>query len=318
MAFNRQKYALLSSLVKGDEEIEMQNDVVLTCAVTGAGDTTGKSAHVPVTPKEIATAAIDAAKAGASIAHIHARDPETGVGSRDPKLFKEIVDRVRDSNIDIVINITAGMGGDWISDTSDPALPGPGTDMIGPEERLAHIKECLPEICSLDCGTLNFSDTDMIYISTPPTLRKMAEMARDWGVKPELEVFELGHIRFAKAMLSEGLINDPPMFQLCLGIPWGAEQTVETMVAMKSQLPAGASWASFGIGRGQMPMMAAAVALGGNVRVGLEDNIYLERGVLATNAQLVSRACEIIERMGARVVTPQEARNKLKLRGADA
>ena len=175
----------------------MQNDIVLTCAVTGAGDTTGKSALVPVTPKDIAKAAIDAAKAGASIAHIHARDPETGVGSRDPKLFKEIVDRVRDSNTDIVINITAGMGGDWISDVSNPALPGPGTDMIGPEERLAHIKECLPEICSLDCGTLNFSDTDMIYISTPPTLRKMAEMARDWGVKPELEVFELGHKRFA-------------------------------------------------------------------------------------------------------------------------
>ena len=262
-------------------------------------------------------AAIDAAKAGASIAHIHARDPETGLGSRDPKLFKEIVDRVRDSDTDIVINITAGMGGDWISDPSDPALPGPGTDMIGPEERLAHIKECLPEICSLDCGTLNFSDTDMIYISTPPTLRKMATMAREWGVKPEMEVFELGHIRFAKAMILEGLINEPAMFQLCLGIPWGAEQTVETMVAMKSQLPPGASWASFGIGRGQMPMMAAAVAMGGNVRVGLEDNIYLDRGVLATNAQLVTRACEIIERMGGRVVTPQQARNKLKLRGAD-
>ena len=295
----------------------MNYDVVLTCAVTGAGDTTSKSLHVPVTPKEIADAAIESAKAGASIAHIHARDPETGQGSRDPKLFKEIVDRVRDSDTDVVINITAGMGGDWVSDPSNPAMPGPGTDMIGPEERLAHVKECLPEICSLDCGTLNFSDTDMIYISTPPALRKMATMAREWGVKPELEVFELGHIRFAKAMIAEGLINDPPMFQLCLGIPWGAEQTVETMAAMKAQLPTDASWASFGIGRGQMPMMAAAVAMGGNVRVGLEDNIYLDRGVLATNAQLVTRAREIIERMGGRVATPQQARNKLKLRGAD-
>jgi uncharacterized protein (DUF849 family) len=295
----------------------MNYDVVLTCAVTGAGDTTSKSLHVPVTPKEIADAAIESAKAGASIAHIHARDPETGQGSRDPKLFKEIVDRVRDSDTDVVINITAGMGGDWVSDPSNPAMPGPGTDMIGPEERLAHVKECLPEICSLDCGTLNFSDTDMIYISTPPALRKMATMAREWGVKPELEVFELGHIRFAKAMIAEGLINDPPMFQLCLGIPWGAEQTVETMAAMKAQLPTDASWASFGIGRGQMPMMAAAVAMGGNVRVGLEDNIYLDRGVLATNAQLVTRAREIIDRMGGRVVTPQQARNKLKLRGAD-
>ena len=295
----------------------MNYDVVLTCAVTGAGDTSGKSRHVPVTPKEISNSAIEAAKAGASIVHIHARDPETGQGSREPKLFKEIVDRVRESNTDVVINITAGMGGDWVSDPSNPAMPGPGTDMIGPEERLAHVKECLPEICSLDCGTLNFSDTDMIYISTPPTLRRMATLAREWGVKPELEVFELGHIRFAKAMIAEGLINDPPMFQLCLGIPWGAEQTVETMAAMKAQLPTDASWASFGIGRGQMPMMAAAVAMGGNVRVGLEDNIYLDRGVLATNAQLVTRAREIIERMGGRVVTPQQARNKLKLRGAD-
>ena len=295
----------------------MNYDVVLTCAVTGAGDTTGKSPHVPVTPKEIADASIEAAKAGASITHIHARDPETGQGSRDPKLFKEIVDRVRDSDTDVVINITAGMGGDWVSDPSNPAMPGPGTDMIGPEERLAHVKECLPEICSLDCGTLYFSDTDMIYISTPPALRKMATMAREWGVKPELEVFELGHIRFAKAMIAEGLVNDPPMFQICLGIPWGAEQTVETMAAMKAQLPPNASWASFGIGRGQMPMMAAAVAMGGNVRVGLEDNIYLDRGVLATNAQLVTRAREIIERMGGRVATPQQARNKLKLRGAD-
>ena len=295
----------------------MNYDVVLTCAVTGAGDTSGKSRHVPVTPKEISDSAIEAAKAGASIVHIHARDPETGQGSREPKLFKEIVDRVRESDTDVVINITAGMGGDWVSDPSNPAMPGPGTDMIGPEERLAHVKECLPEICSLDCGTLNFSDTDMIYISTPPALRKMATMAREWGVKPELEVFELGHIRFAKAMIAEGLINDPPMFQLCLGIPWGAEQTVETMAAMKAQLPTDASWASFGIGRGQMPMMAAAVAMGGNVRVGLEDNIYLDRGILATNAQLVTRAREIIERMGGRVVTPQQARNKLKLRGSD-
>ena len=295
----------------------MNYDVVLTCAVTGAGETTGKSLHVPVTPKEIADAAIEAAKAGAAIAHIHARDPETGQGSRDPKLFKEIIDRVRDSDTDVVINITAGMGGDWVSDPSNPAMPGPGTDMIGPEDRLAHVKECLPEICSLDCGTLNFSDTDMIYISTPPALRKMATLAREWGVKPELEVFELGHIRFAKAMIAEGLIDGPPMFQLCLGIPWGAEQTVETMAAMKAQLPTDASWASFGIGRGQMPMMAAAVAMGVNVRVGLEDNIYLDRGVLATNAQLVTRAREIIERMGGRLVTPQQARNKLKLRGAD-
>ncbi|MEL7256342.1 MAG: 3-keto-5-aminohexanoate cleavage protein [Pseudomonadota bacterium] len=295
----------------------MNFETIVTCAVTGAGDTTAKNPHVPVTPREIADAAIEAAQAGAAIAHIHVRDPETGKGSRDVGLFKEAVDLVRASGTDVVINLTAGMGGDWVPSDDNPALPGPGTDMIGPEERLAHVKECLPEICSLDCGTLNFGNGNEIYISTPPILRRMAQLTQEWGVKPELEVFDLGHIRFAKAMVEEGLIDAPPMFQLCLGIPWGADQTVETMAAMKAQLPPGASWASFGISRMQMPMAAAAVALGGNVRVGLEDNIWLDRGVPATNGQLVTRAVEIIERMGGRALSPQEARNKLNLRGAD-
>ena len=295
----------------------MNYDVVVTCAVTGAGDTTGKSPHVPVTPKDIAAAAIEAAKAGAAIAHIHVRDPETGKGSRDPKLFKEVVDRVRDSGTDVVINLTAGMGGDWVPSDEDPAMPGPGTDMISAEDRLAHVHECLPEICSLDCGTLNFGNGNEIYISTPPMLRHMAALTKQWGVKPELEVFELGHIRFATQMIHEGLIAEPPMFQICLGIPWGADQSVDTMKAMKDHLPHGANWAGFGISRMQMPMAATAVAMGGNVRVGLEDNIYLDRGVLATNGQLVTRAIEILERMGARALNPQEARNKLCLRGAD-
>lgn len=295
----------------------MNFDVVVTCAVTGAGDTTGKSPHVPITPKQIANEAIEAAKAGASAVHIHVRDPQTGKASRDPALFAEVVARVRDSGTDVVLNLTAGMGGDWTPDPNNPAMPGPGTDMIGPDARLAHVQDCLPEICSLDCGTLNFGNDDNIYISTPPMLRRMAALTKAWGVKPEMEVFDLGHIRFAKAMVAEGLIAEPPMFQLCLGIPWGADQTVETMKAMKEQLPTGASWASFGISRMQMPMAAAAVALGGNVRVGLEDNIWLDRGVLATNAQLVERVIGIIERMGAKVQTPQQARNTLKLRGAD-
>ena len=295
----------------------MNFEVVVTCAVTGAGDTTGKSPHVPITPKQIAQEAIEAAKAGASAVQIHVRDPQTGKASRDPALFAEVVARVRDSGTDVVLNLTAGMGGDWTPDPNNPAMPGPGTDMIGPDARLAHVQDCLPEICSLDCGTLNFGNDDNIYISTPPMLRRMATLTKAWGVKPEMEVFDLGHIRFAKAMVAEGLIAEPPMFQLCLGIPWGADQTVETMKAMKEQLPAGASWASFGISRMQMPMAAAAVALGGNVRVGLEDNIWLDRGVLATNAQLVERVIGIIERMGARVQTPQQARNTLKLRGAD-
>ena len=295
----------------------MNYEVVVSCAVTGAGDTTGRSPHVPVTPKEVADAAIQAAQAGAAIAHIHVRDPETGQGSRDPKLFKEVVDRVRDSGTDVVINLTAGMGGDWVPSEQDPAMPGLGTDMIGAQERLAHVEECRPEICSLDCGTLNFGNGNEIYISTPPMLRQMAAMTKEWGVKPELEVFELGHIRFATQMIAEGLIADPPMFQICLGIPWGADQSVDTMKVMKDHLPAGANWAGFGISRMQMPMAAAAVAMGGNVRVGLEDNIYLDRGVLATNGQLVTRAVEILERMGARAITPQEARNKLNLRGAN-
>jgi uncharacterized protein (DUF849 family) len=296
----------------------MNFEVVLTCAVTGAGDTTGRSPHVPVTPVEIANSAIEAARAGASCVHIHVRDPQSGKGSRDPALFRETVDRIRQSGVDVVINLTAGMGGDWTPSKENWAMPGPGTDMIGPDERLVHVKDCLPEICSLDCGTLNFGNDDTIYISTPPILRRMATLTKEWGVKPELEVFELGHIRFAKAMYAEGLLSDPPMFQLCLGIPWGADQTVEIMAAMKAQLPPGASWASFGISRMQMPMAAAAVALGGNVRVGLEDNLFLDRGVLATNAQLVERARKMIESMGARVLTPQEARNKLNLRGANS
>ena len=295
----------------------MNFEVVVTCAVTGAGDTLERHPGVPVTPRQIADAAIEAAKCGAAVAHIHVRDPETGKGSRDPELFKQVVDMVRSSGTDVVINLTAGMGGDWVPSQSDPAQPGPGTDMIGPIERLAHVRELLPEICSLDCGTLNFGDGDNIYISTPPTLRKMAELTLDWGVKPELEVFDLGHIRFARQMISEGLIAAPPMFQICLGMPWGADQSVDTMKVMKDHLPPEASWAGFGISRMQMPMAAAAVAMGGNVRVGLEDNLYLDRGVLASNGQLVDRVIEIIERMGGRALTPQEARNKLKLRGAD-
>lgn len=295
----------------------MNFEVIVTCAVTGAGDTTGKSPHVPVTPEQVAESAVKAAQAGAAIVHLHVRDPDTGAGSRDPELFKEAVRLVRDSGTDVVINLTAGMGGDWVPDENNPSMPGPGTDMISADERLRHVKECMPEICSLDCGTLNFGNDNTIYISTPPILRRMAELVKEWGVKPELEVFDLGHIRFASQMVKEGLIADPPLFQICLGIPWGADQSVDTMKAMKDHLPSGASWAGFGISRMQMPMAAVAVAMGGNVRVGLEDNIYLDRGVLATNEQLVTRAIEIITRMGARAVTPQEARNKLNLRGAD-
>ena len=292
----------------------MNFEVIVTCAVTGAGATTDKSPHVPITPEEVANSAIEAAKAGASVAHVHVRDPETGKGSRDKKLFKEAVDRIRDNKTDIVINLTAGMGGDWVPDPKNMAMPGDGTDMIGPDERLEHVELCKPEICSLDCGTLNFGVNDhSIYISTLPILRKMAELTQSWGVKPELEVFDLGHIRLAKQLISEKLVNEPPMFQICLGIPWGADQSVDTMKVMKDHLPQNALWSGFGISRMQIPMATAAVAMGGNVRVGLEDNLYLSKGVLATNAQLVEKIVKIITLMGGRVLSPEETRTKLKL-----
>jgi uncharacterized protein (DUF849 family) len=292
----------------------MNRDVIITCAVTGAGDTVGKSNKVPVTPEQVAAAAIEAAKAGAAVAHVHVRNPATGKGSRDVALFREAVKRIRDSGTDVIINLTAGMGGDWVPSDEDPSRGGPGTDMAGPEERLAHVTELRPEICSLDCGTMNFGNGKETYISPPAYLRTMAGVIRDCGVKPEMEVFDLGHVRFARQMVEEGLIESPALFQICLGIPWGAGADTETMLSMRNALPPGSNWAGFGISRMQMAMVAQAVVLGGNVRVGLEDNIYLDRGVLASNGDLVTRAVEIIERMGARVVGPDEARKRLGLR----
>ncbi len=292
----------------------MNRNVIITCAVTGAGDALAKHPDLPVTPEQIADAVIGAAQAGAAVAHIHVRDPESGQSARGVDLFSDVVERVRKDDTDVVINLTAGMGGSWFpSESGDPALPGPGTDMVGPEERLAHVDAIRPDICSLDCGTMNFGDNE-IYVSTPQYLRRMAELVQGWGVKPELEVFELGHIRFAQNMIDNGLVDEPPLFQLCLGIPWGASADTESMLAMRNALPAGANWAGFGIGRTEMPMVAQAVLLGGNVRVGLEDNLYLDKGVLASNADLVTRATEIIERLGASVATPDEARETLGLR----
>ena len=290
----------------------MNRNVIISCAVTGAGDTVGKHPDVPVTPVQVAQAAVSAARAGAAVVHIHVRDPDTGQGSRDVELFSQAVELVRASDVDVIINLTAGMGGAWFPSEEDPALPGPGTDNIGPSERLAHVEKLRPEICSLDCGTMNFGDNE-IYISTPGFLRTMAGLLQEWGVKPEMEVFDLGQISLANTLIHEGLIDSPPLFQLCLGIPWGAPADADSMIAMRNALPAGANWAGFGIGRMEMPMVAQAILLGGNVRVGLEDNLYLDKGVLATNAQLVGRAVEIIERLGARVVGPEEARQQLGL-----
>ncbi|UVS83981.1 3-keto-5-aminohexanoate cleavage protein [Burkholderia glumae] len=299
----------------------MNHDVIVTCAVTGAGDTVGRHPAIPVTPRQIAEAAIEAAKAGATVAHCHVRDPRTGRGSRDPNLYREVVDRIRAADVDVIINLTAGMGGDLeIGPGEAPLQFGQGTDLVGGLARLVHVEELLPEICTLDCGTLNFGDGDTIYVSTPAQLRAGAQRIQQLGVKPELEIFDTGHLWFATQMLKEGLLDAPPLFQLCLGIPWGAPADTGTMKAMVDNMPPGAHWAGFGIGRMQMPMVAQAMLLGGHVRAGLEDNLWLERGVPASNGSLVQRAREIVERLGGRVLTPAEGRAKLGLppRGARA
>ena len=290
-------------------------EVIVTCAVTGAGDTVDKHPAIPVTPEQVANAAIEAADAGAAIVHIHVRDPKTGAGSRDIELFRQSVDRVRASGRDVLINLTAGMGGDLIVDDDDPATPAPGSDLVNAQTRMAHVEALRPDIASLDCGSINFSDDNVIYVQTPNMLRTMATRYREIGVKPELEVFDLGHLRFANQMVQEGLLDDPPMYQICLGIPWGADATTATMATMASQVPAHAVWSGFGISRMQMPMVAQAMLLGGNVRVGLEDNLYLERGVHASNGELVSKAIRIIKELGGRACSVDEARHKLGLSG---
>ncbi len=292
----------------------MNFEVVITCAVTGAGDTVGKHPEIPVTPEQIAGAAIDAARAGAAIVHCHVRDPETGKGARDVALYRETVDRIRSAETDVVINLTAGMGGDlFIGPDDAPTDFGEDTDLVGATDRLPHVEELLPEICSLDCGSLNFGDGSLVYVSTPDMLRRGAQRIRELGVKPELEIFDTGNLSFALQLLKEDLLEQPPLFQLCHGIPWGAPADVGVLKSSVDQLPPDANWTAFALGRYQMAFAAQAVILGGNVRVGLEDNLYLEKGVFASNAQLVERARNIIELMGARVLGPDETRAKFGL-----
>tara|TARA_E500000331_G_scaffold138993_1_gene135910 strand:- start:8911 stop:9795 length:885 start_codon:yes stop_codon:yes gene_type:complete len=291
----------------------MNTNVVVTCAVTGAGDTVDKHPAIPVTPEQIANSAIEAADAGAAIVHLHVRDPKTGKGSRDINLFKETVELVRNSGRNVLINLTAGMGGDLVVDDDNPQVPGEGTDLISAEERMAHVELLRPDIATLDCGTINFDNANYVYIQTPNMLRAMAARYAEIGVKPEMEVFDLGHLRFANQMVSEGLIKGPAMYQVCLGIPWGAGADSATMTAMVGQLPQDVFWSGFGISRTQMPMVAQAMLLGGNVRVGLEDNLYLERGVPASNATLVEKAVRIIRDLGGQVCDADQARERLGL-----
>ena len=293
--------------------LTMNREVFITCAVTGSGGTEGRSPHVPRSPKQIADSAIAAAKAGAAVVHCHVRDPETGKPSRKLEYYREVTERIRDSDTDVVLNLTAGMGGDIYFDSTEAMVASGRSDMAGAEERVAHVVECRPEICTLDCGTMNFNEADYVMVNTPGMLRDMARRMVAAGTRIEIEAFDTGHLWLAKELVREGVIPEPVLVQLCMGVPWGAPDDLNTYMAMVNNVPAGWHWSAFGLGRNQMAYVAAAVLGGGNVRVGLEDNLWLEKGVLATNAQLVERACTIVESMGGRVITPAEVRARLKL-----
>ncbi|MBV7378111.1 3-keto-5-aminohexanoate cleavage protein [Maritimibacter dapengensis] len=295
--------------------LAMNREVFITCAVTGSGATQDRSPHVPRSPEDIASSAIDAAKAGAAVVHCHVRDPETGAPSRDLALYREVTERIRDAEVDVVLNLTAGMGGDIVF--GPPEAPFPlnedATDMIGAEARVAHIADCLPEICTLDCGTMNFAEADYVMTNTPGMLTAMGRRMTELGVKPEIEAFDTGHLWFARQLVADGVLDSPALVQLCMGVPWGAPNDLNTYLAMVNNVPDDWHWSAFSLGRDQMAYVAAAVLAGGNVRVGLEDNLFLDKGVLATNAQLVERAVGIIEGMGATVIGPEAVRAKLGL-----
>jgi uncharacterized protein (DUF849 family) len=287
--------------------------IAITCALTGAGDTVAKSPHVPVTPQQIAADAIAAANAGAAIVHIHVRDPETGAGAREPALFREAVSIIRDSGTDVVLNLTAGMGGMLHRPHEDPNEEGPNSDLVGSEERFQHVVELLPEICTIDCGSMNFG-RDSVVVNRPRDLAWMARRAQELGVKPELECFDMGQVQHGLDLIAAGLIDGRPMFQFVLGVAGGAPASPEAMITLRNMLPAGAYWAAFGISRHEFPMVAQAALLGGHVRVGLEDNLYLAPGQLATNAQLVTKAREILEQLGFGIMSSADVREDLNLR----
>ena len=287
----------------------MSNEVILTCAVSGGHNNQGKHPDYPITPEHIARDCIDAAKAGAAIVHIHVRDPETGMRSGDPALFREVVERIRDSGSDVLINLTTSEGARFSPGEENAGVGGPGTTLVQPLERLHHVEELRPDICTLDVGTFNFGET--IFVNTPAHLRIMAKRIRELGVKPELEVFEPGHIMFAQRLIKEGLIETPPMFQLCLGIPHASPATPEILNVMRGLLPEDANWSAFGISRTEFPIVAQAASQGGNCRVGLEDNLYLERGEFATNLKLVERAVRIIREVGREPASAAQAAERL-------
>ena len=294
--------------------LAMNREVFITCAITGSGATQDRSPHVPRSPKQIADSAIAAAHAGAAVVHCHVRDPETGAPSRKLAYYREVTERIRAADIDIVLNLTAGMGGDIVFGNAAQPLPlAAGTDMVGATERVAHIADCLPEICTLDCGTMNFAEADYVMTNTPGMLQAMGRMMTELGVKPEIEAFDTGHLWYAKQLVADGVLAPDALVQLCMGVPWGAPDDLNTFMSMVNNVPDTWTFSGFGLGRNQMAYVAASVLAGGNVRVGLEDNLWLGKGVLATNEQLVSRAKTIIESMGACVIGPDEVRAKLGL-----
>ncbi len=291
----------------------MQRKVMIACAVTGSADTPGRNPAVPVTPAQIAASAIDAAKAGAAIVHIHVRDPQTTRPSMDGALYREVVERIRASGTDVLINLTTGPGARFIPGVDDPLKPAPGSTLSLPVERVRHVVELAPEICSLDMGSMNMGG--QVFINTPAHLEAMAVAIRDAGVTPELEVFEAGHLMLAKRLIETGHVKPPGLFQICLGISWGQPATSEAVAYMRGLLPPDCVWFAFGISLYQFPMAAQTVLLGGHVRVGLEDNLYLEKGKLTpSNAALVEKAVKIIEILGDHVATPADARQMLGLR----
>ena len=294
--------------------LSMNKEVFITCAVTGSGGTQDKSPHVPRSPKQIAESAIAAADAGAAVVHCHVRDPDKGTPSRKLEYYREVTEYIRASSTDVVLNLTAGMGGDIVFGGSEAPLPlAAGTDMIGATERVAHVAECCPEICTLDCGTMNFAEADYVMTNTPGMLQAMGKMMTDLGVKPEIEAFDTGHLWYAKQLIADGVLDPDALVQLCMGVPWGAPDDLNTFMAMVNNVPSNWTFSAFALGRNQMAYVAASVLAGGNVRVGLEDNLMLERGILAENYQLVEKARGIIESLGAQVIGPDEVRQKLKL-----
>jgi uncharacterized protein (DUF849 family) len=295
--------------------LEASKNAFITCAVTGSGGSQDRSPHVPRSPEQIANSAIDAAKAGAAVVHCHVREPDTGAPSRRIELYKEVTERIRAADIDVVLNLTAGMGGDMVFGDAENPLPlnADATDMVGASERVEHVRVCRPEICTLDCGTMNFAEADYVMTNTPGALRAMAKMMTDMGARIEIEAFDTGHLWLAKQLVSEGLIEDPVMVQLCMGIPWGAPNDLNTFMAMVNNVPSDWIKSAFAIGRDQMNYVAATVLAGGNIRVGLEDNLWLEKGVLATNAQLVEKAATIATNMGTNLMTAAEVRELIKV-----